>query len=109
MAKMTDDFRSFYLPYCLQKQPDGRYAVLNRRYKPLGFITGEHIDYAAYPSLAKMRMTAKLAAGLSWKGDTDVETVYLYNDGTNPVLSAKNMAAYMERLARLMKFKVSNN
>ena len=33
------DFRSVFMPYCLRKQKDGRYVVLNREYKPVGFFT----------------------------------------------------------------------
>lgn len=39
------DFRASYLPYCLIRQADGRYAVVNRRYKPLGYITSDWVDY----------------------------------------------------------------
>lgn len=46
---MTTDFSAVFLPYCLQKQSDGQYVVLNRQYKKLGFKTLEHIDYEEYP------------------------------------------------------------
>jgi hypothetical protein len=37
------DFRSIYLPYCLDKQADGSWLVLNREYKPVGFNTKSHV------------------------------------------------------------------
>ena len=37
----------------LQKQPDGRYAVLNREYKPVGFCTRKYVTYEEYPVLVK--------------------------------------------------------
>ena len=36
---------SFFLPYCLRRQPDGRWLLLNRHYKPVGFFTKRYIDY----------------------------------------------------------------
>ena len=36
-----NDFRAICLPYCLKKQNDGTYLVLNREYKPLSFKTRE--------------------------------------------------------------------
>ena len=33
------DFRAVCLPYCLKKQEDDTYLVLNREYKPLSFCT----------------------------------------------------------------------
>lgn len=40
---LTGDFLSFFMPYCLKKHPDGRYAVLNRKYKPVGMVTDDQI------------------------------------------------------------------
>ncbi len=34
---MDDDVRKIHLPYYLQKLDDGRFVILNRIYKPLGF------------------------------------------------------------------------
>ncbi len=38
------DFRAISLPYVLQRQEDGSYLVLNRKYKAIGFLTGERVD-----------------------------------------------------------------
>lgn len=105
---MTDAFAHIYMPYCLQQRPDGRYAVLNRRYKPLGFLTKGYVDYEAFPVLTKLRMTPKLAAVLSCKAKPDVDQIFLYSDSSNPLKSAAHMKAYQLRLALLMKAKVSN-
>ncbi len=101
------DFRSVFLPYCLQRQPDGRYAVLNREYKPLGFWTGAWIVYEKHPTLVKLPgLNAKLAKKVSWNGSADTKTIYLYNDGCIPTESASAMEAYLKRLASLMKLKI---
>ena len=101
------DFRSVFFPYCLKKQEDGRYAVLNREYKPVGFFTREYITYANYPVLVKLKgLTAKKAAKLSWKGDEQTDEIFLYNDGCVPTHSKANMHAYLAKLELLAKLSV---
>jgi len=100
------DFRSVHLPYCLTKQADGKYVVLNREYKPIGFKTKDWIDYEKYPVAVKIKgLTAKVAAKISYKGSVDLENIYLYNDGCIPTKSAKNMQAYLNRLEVLAKLR----
>jgi hypothetical protein len=104
---LTYEFLRVCMPYCLQRQPDGSYILLNRAYKPIGFATQCFIDYAAHPIGVRLRgLGPKAAKELSWKGDSDLSNIYLYSDGCAPTLSAANMAAYQKRLARLMKLKV---
>jgi hypothetical protein len=98
------DVRRVFMPYCLQRLEDGRYVVLNRYYKPLG-LDNRHFDYDDYA--VKLRITAKGAAKLSFKGSEDVNNIYLYNDGSIPTRGAAAMKAYLGRIATLMKLKVS--
>lgn len=100
------DVRSVFLPYCLKKQADGRYVVLNRDYKPLGFVTRNEVEYAKYPILAKLRIRPATAAKLSFKGDPNVNAIFLYSDGSVPTQSAAHMRAYLERLALLAKLRI---
>ncbi|MCX4156164.1 MULTISPECIES: hypothetical protein [Paraburkholderia] len=101
------DIRSTFLPYCLQRQEDGRYAILNREYKPVGFWTRSHVDYDAYPTLVKIKgLTAKVAASISYKGSEDRDAIFLYNDGCVPTDSAANMTAYLKRIAVMAKLKI---
>lgn len=103
-----NDFRSVHLPYCLQRQPDGRHVVLNREYKPLGFNSNAHVNYEDYPILFKMeRFTEAVAMRVSCNGSRDRNQVLLYNDGCFPTSSAKNMKAYLERLAILAKLRLA--
>jgi hypothetical protein len=98
------DFRSVHLPYCIKRLPNGNYVVLNRDYKPLGFRTSAHLEYEAYPIGVKFkRLTAATAAKLSWKGSTDTDAIFLYNDDSIPTVSPKNMQEYLERLKILAK------
>lgn len=101
------DFRAVYLPYCLQRLEDGRHVVLNRAYKPLGFLSKDHVVYEEYPVAVEIKgIGPAVAAKLSWKGDSNIDTIYLYNDETNPINSDANMDAYLERLRILAKLKL---
>lgn len=105
---MLDDMRAVFMPYCLDQQPDGRYAILNREYKPVGFFTKEWINYADYPVLVELKgLGPKTIEKLSYDGKSDPDRIYLYNDGSVPTRSAENMKEYQKRLAILAKLKTS--
>jgi hypothetical protein len=101
------DFRSVFLPYCLDRQPDGRYVVLNRKYKPVGFLTKDHIEYSDYPVCVKFKGLGEVtAAKISFNGDSNMDRIYLYNDGCIPTNSSQYMADYLRRLEILAKLTV---
>lgn len=103
----SGDFRAVFLPYCIQKLDDGRFVVLNRDYKPLGFKTREHIVYEDYPICVNMPgLTSRVAEKLSWKESPETKEIFLYNDGSVPTRSAGDMNRYLDRLARLAKLKI---
>lgn len=103
-----NDFRAVFFPYCLDKQPDGRYVVLNREYKPIGFKTREHIKYDDYRVCVELKgIGSATAAKLSYKGDSNTDRIYLYNDGCVPTKSNEHMKNYLERLKILAKLKVN--
>jgi len=105
---MLGTFISVCLPYCLQRQPDGRYAVLNREYKPLGCNTYERIKYGDYPVCIELKgLGPATIRKLSCHGSEDPERIYLYYDGCNPCARAEYMEAYLERLRIMAKLKVS--
>jgi hypothetical protein len=53
-------------------------------------------------------LTPAKAAKISYKGSKDIDTVVLYNDGCIPTSSAKDMKAYLERLAHLAKLRIGD-
>jgi hypothetical protein len=102
MALFT--FGHVYLPYCLEKQSDGSYAVLNREYKPVGFNTREWIRYEEYPVTINLKITPTIAAKLSSRGDPNIDRIYLYDDGCVPFCkSGKHTDAYLDKLKYLIK------
>jgi hypothetical protein len=107
---VLSDFRAVFLPYCLEKQADGRYVVLNREYKPVGFLTTEFVTYDQHPVLVKLKgLTAKRAALLSAKGDPGIERIYLYNDACVPTHDNASMKAYLAKLEILAKLKIEGD
>lgn len=100
------DFRSIYMPYCLYKQQDGSYAILNREYKPVGFNTLDYIIYQDYPVTTKFKgLGPSTVQKLSCKGSDNTDYIYLYDDGCVPTHSSANMNAYLKRLSILAKLK----
>jgi hypothetical protein len=103
------DFRCIYLPYCLVKQKNGNYLVLNLNYKPLGFATNDFLQYEDYPIEVKFRgLTKIIAAKLSWKESGDVEKIFLYNDGCIPTVSEEHMKKYLKKLKILAKLEIED-
>ena len=101
------DFRSVFMPYCLRKQGDGRYVVLNREYKPVGFFTNEYVKYEEHPVAVRLKgIGPATAAKLSWKGSEDIDNIFLYNDGCIPTASAENMKQYLTKLQLLAKLRI---
>lgn len=108
---VKDSFRRVFFPYCLQRQPDGRYAVLNRNYKPVGLPvpSADHVDYAETGCLVSVSgLTAARAKKLSWDGKPDLDLIYLYDDGCVPTDSPANWAAYCARLQVLARLEIGS-
>ena len=105
-VKDMTEMREVFFPYCLKRQSDGRYALLNRRYKPVGFFTGGWVKHDGHPILVNMRITPKMAASVSWEKSPKTDAIFFYNDGCIPTRSTEAMAAYLDRISRVMKWKI---
>jgi hypothetical protein len=104
---MADLFRHMYLPYCLMRLEDGSYVVTNRRYKPIGMTTTDHVTYEDLEVRVRFkRLTVATARALDHAGRESLERIYLYNDGCIPTSSDANWTAYSRRLQRLAGLKV---
>jgi hypothetical protein len=101
------DFRSIHLPYCIDRQKDGSYVVLNREYKPIGFKTKKTVKYDDFPIAVHFKgLTARVATKVSFKGSEKLDRIYLYDDGCIPTDGAEHMKSYLARLAVLAKLTV---
>lgn len=106
------DFRAVCLPYCLKKQDDGTWLVLNREYSPLSFNTHSN-DFLKQdlPIYLKIKdLTAKKIEKILQLGEgaalqNDGRDLFLYNDGTNP-FRKEHRKVYFKRLEILMELSI---
>lgn len=85
----------FNLPYTVREHSPGNYLLLNREYKPLGFMaqtSGQGAEYANYDEHTLSGQPGIL------KNDH-----YFYTDGSTPWDSAKNWKAYQESVLEFLK------
>jgi hypothetical protein len=107
---MTEFFK-VYMPYCLDKQEDGSWVVLNREYKPLGFLDCGYIHYEEYPISCHLSLTEKRIDALSGSRGTEAwgrKRIYLYGGGNTPY-KGKDLEAYMKRLEFLSRLMISKH
>lgn len=104
---MLNDIQTVCFPYCLRQGRDGRYVLLNRQYKPLGFCTRKKVAYLKYPIILRIKgLTQEKIQRLSCYADPNPIWIQLYDDASAPTRNAENMRAYLDRLAILAKLKV---
>ena len=105
----TCEARWIFLPYCLYRLKDGRYIVLNRKYKPLGVRSSDWVVYEDHPSAASMKITPEIAKKLSWQGSDNLDVIHLYNDASIPNKGEEHLQAYANRLKVLMDLAVETD
>lgn len=92
--------------YALVRCADGRWLLLNRRYKPYLIRTSGCVDYDQCDGI-RVWLTERHLCQLDGgnipyrSGD---RMVWLFRDGTSPSLNAAHFAAYQRRLAVLELF-----
>jgi hypothetical protein len=96
------------LPYCLSPVPDGRWILLNREYKPIGWPVARtgRIDYAR-PEFASLLVTPNLQALANLHHQTNNEGTrfaFLYGNDTGrpPWASVAAANAYVVRLGAVL-------
>ena len=101
------DFRWAFLPYCLDRQEDGRWVILNRDYKPLGMLTRDFVRYEDHAVAAYLGgLTASKLRHLADR-DNGPDCIYLYDDGSVPTSSKEAWAKYSKKLEILAGLTVS--
>ncbi|BEM41297.1 hypothetical protein SME10J_50240 (plasmid) [Serratia marcescens] len=85
----------FNLPYTVREAEPGKYLLLNREYKPLGFMAeagGHGAEHAVYED--------HLLPGAPGLLENDI---YFYNDASTPWGSAKNWTAYQKAVLTFLE------
>jgi transcriptional regulator with XRE-family HTH domain len=105
----TPNVRQFLFPYGMAKNPDGSWTFFNRHYKVVGLRTDEwsEWDHPQHKVHLKGLGPATLAKLDVNGGDGTGDTIYFYNDRTNPEGSAENMTAYLAKLRTLLGLQAS--
>jgi hypothetical protein len=106
VTKTMTTFRQIYLPYALMIMSDGCFLPVNREYKPLGQV-GEMMPGVAHRAKVRIKGLTQAKAeriGLKLGGTF----LYLYDDATNPQMSAANWQRYEAILERLMKMEIEH-
>ncbi len=98
-----EGFARELLPYRLNKHSDDTWSLSNRNYKPISFIGAE----GEYRFKLKSMNQDKLAK-ISWNGDVRDDGVFLYNDGTHPMISETLRDEYLARLGELISSSVGS-
>lgn len=102
--------RHTHFPYCLDQLKDGRYVLLNRNYKPLGFMVDKYVTYEDHPIGVRLKgLTPAVAATIDARGRDNIKRMYLYNDGCTPDTSPEDAQAYFKRLAIVMDLMIDND
>lgn len=105
------DVRLWFLPYCVRREPCGRYAILNRKYLPVGTVAPNGPGalpgtIAAGHLVSLPGLTSDLAATISFNGSLNTEAIYLYESGNEAVLAGEEFNRFTQRLRVLSKLVV---
>jgi hypothetical protein len=100
-------FREVFLPYVLRKDSEGKWVVLNREYLPIGFKERSFETPSPYPKPVTIKgLTKELILQLSCDGVFNGESLYLYDDRTDPTMNDENFKKYLERIRVLQRLEV---
>ena len=119
---MLSDFFRINLPYGIAKNEDGQWMAFNREYMPLGYNNEKHKgspgqSYLGLPIYTKYkRVSEKLLleiahdeSGIQRDEEGNIATVFLYNDGNNPMNQSREKEElwndYFTKLKKLAKLK----
>jgi hypothetical protein len=86
-----------WLPYLTQRLEGDATILVNRRYKPVGQVSDDHVEYQEFPHL-QLRLNAPKMQAFAFHPSRPGS---LYNDGCLPWASRKNAEAYQQRLLEL--------
>ena len=109
-----------HFPYGMRLQRGGGWVFFNRNYKPvgmnLGVGPGTWIRYGDWPVAVRLTEVERgTLARLSWTGAYDEaravpgQAVHFYDETSEPLMSARNMDAYLTKLGRLMLLDGASN
>lgn len=108
------DFFRINLPYGIRKNELGHWASFNREYMPLGsnFTLGrvplnEKLIYTSYKGLTDKKIESHFKKeAIHYDANGKIETVFFYNDKTNPESNPKYWKEYNDNIKFISQFKI---
>lgn len=94
-----------FAPYCIRKLISGRYVLLNRLYKPLGFHEKITLDYEQFAHNIRIKPSDARRISADGMGFQDCrihegeKVLWLYRDADNPFIKRENGGTQEERTA----------
>ncbi len=96
-------FREIFLPYCVIRESDGTWSVLNREYVALG--ENERKSHKGPTRTYSLKGLGPAALKkIAFCSRPEENTFWLYDESCFPESSAENWNAYSKRLKALMAF-----
>ena len=95
--------RQTMFPYALERNSDGTWTLLNRKYKPLGVVSEEFAEYDDPRHKIAAKLTKAHLKKLDHKGLGEGNRIFLYDDGSSPYHGGKKLEDYLAKLAILIK------
>jgi len=120
---MLTDFFRINLPYGIAKNENGEWMAFNREYMPLGYNNEafkgnpgiSFLDLPVYMKYQKLTEKVLLELAHSENGikrdeNGEINTIFLYNDGSNPRNQTKDNKVlwdnYFDKLKKLSKLSI---
>lgn len=113
---MLNDFFRINLPYGIAKDKEGNWMAFNREYLPIGFNNEDYklhpgSSYKEFPVYTKykgvteslLKRVAHSEDGIRRNLEGKIITVFLYNDGSNPMNRNDEKDYYFEMYFKRIK------
>jgi hypothetical protein len=100
-----------FLPYCVVQLHSGNWIFLNRKYKPLGTFSDDHVDYEKSETIFEFKKNpTKTLTDNAINSNEGKEGIYyfLFNDGCVPYSNTKSTNDYFCKLEKIMKLQIKD-
>lgn len=116
MALFT--FFSINFPYGIRKDSQGNWATFNREYVPLGYNTTDlkelnnmglknGLIFTSYTGMTERKLkTFFVEEDIKYNHNGKIETIWFYNDGTDPNRNPKYWEEYFNKLKFISQFRI---
>ena len=109
------DFFRINLPYGIRKDKSGNWAAFNREYCPLGYNTTERtkqlnckLIFSSYKNITDSKLKKFFSEeDIQYDENQNIETIFFYNDKTNPKSNPLYWEQYFEKIKFVSQFEIN--